>query len=65
MQTPCVSVCIMNPVTGTCEGCRRTVAEIAAWASLSDRERARIMAELPGRPVPGRAVAGAAPAGGG
>ena len=33
-------------------GCRRTVEEIAAWASLSDGQRARIMAELAQRRLP-------------
>lgn len=49
MQTPCVSVCIMNSATGLCEGCLRSIAEIAAWARMSDCERSRIMAELPAR----------------
>jgi uncharacterized protein len=29
----------MNERTGWCEGCLRTIAEIAAWASLDDGEK--------------------------
>jgi predicted Fe-S protein YdhL (DUF1289 family) len=46
METPCVDICVMNPETGLCEGCGRTIAEIAGWASLSSAERRRIMDEL-------------------
>jgi predicted Fe-S protein YdhL (DUF1289 family) len=49
IQTPCIKICVVDPQTGLCLGCRRTLSEIAAWTSLGDGERARIMAELPGR----------------
>jgi predicted Fe-S protein YdhL (DUF1289 family) len=49
MLTPCVGICLLDR-DGYCEGCFRTVDEIAAWATLSDAERSRIMREvLPGR----------------
>lgn len=49
METPCVNVCNLNQSTGQCDGCGRTIAEIASWARLSPEERRRIMAELPRR----------------
>ncbi|MEW5963524.1 MAG: DUF1289 domain-containing protein [Pseudomonadota bacterium] len=49
METPCVNICRIAPDSGLCEGCGRTIAEIAAWASLSPEERRQIMAELPAR----------------
>lgn len=49
METPCRQVCVIEPGTGLCAGCWRTLAEIAAWASLSVPERRRIMSELDGR----------------
>jgi predicted Fe-S protein YdhL (DUF1289 family) len=49
MQTPCTKVCTVDPRSGLCIGCGRTLAEIARWASMSDRERADIMAALPAR----------------
>ncbi len=46
MKSPCIKVCQMDPRRGLCLGCRRTLDEIARWASMSDAERDRIMAEL-------------------
>lgn len=51
MDTPCIKVCVIDPGSQLCVGCARTLAEIAAWGSLSDDERARIMTELPDRHV--------------
>jgi predicted Fe-S protein YdhL (DUF1289 family) len=39
----------MDPQRGLCLGCARTLDEIARWAQMSDAERDRVMAELPGR----------------
>jgi predicted Fe-S protein YdhL (DUF1289 family) len=39
----------MEPGSKLCRGCGRTIEEIAAWATLSDGERRRIMAVLPAR----------------
>ena len=44
--SPCISVCRMDAATGLCEGCFRTLDEIAAWAMASDAERRAIWAEL-------------------
>jgi predicted Fe-S protein YdhL (DUF1289 family) len=52
IATPCVKVCAVDGLSGVCLGCRRTLAEIAGWARLSDEERAAIMAALPLRPDP-------------
>lgn len=49
MESPCIKVCIINQDTGLCEGCFRTLREIAQWSALSDDERARIMTTLPDR----------------
>jgi predicted Fe-S protein YdhL (DUF1289 family) len=38
-------------VSGLCEGCKRTIGEIASWSRISDAERRRIMDELPRRTV--------------
>jgi uncharacterized protein len=47
--SPCIQVCTIDPETGQCRGCFRTLDEIARWGSLDDEERRRIMAALPGR----------------
>jgi hypothetical protein len=49
IQSPCTKVCTLDARTGLCLGCGRTVEEIARWSAMSEAERARIMAELPGR----------------
>ncbi|HVZ44016.1 MAG TPA: DUF1289 domain-containing protein [Ramlibacter sp.] len=36
VPSPCMSVCRMNAATGWCEGCLRTLDEIAAWSTLDD-----------------------------
>jgi predicted Fe-S protein YdhL (DUF1289 family) len=43
MDTPCIDVCTIDPATGLCRGCRRTLAEIAAWSAMAPAERRRIM----------------------
>jgi predicted Fe-S protein YdhL (DUF1289 family) len=47
--TPCEKVCAVDPHSGLCLGCGRSLSEIERWAKLSDGERARVMAELPRR----------------
>lgn len=39
----------MNPVTNLCEGCARTLVEIANWGSMSNAQRASVRADLPAR----------------
>lgn len=36
VPSPCLSICRMDAATGWCEGCFRTLEEIAAWGSLDD-----------------------------
>ena len=49
IKTPCVKVCVVDGESGLCLGCYRTLQEVAAWASFSDQDRERVMAELAGR----------------
>ena len=49
IQTPCTKVCALEPISGLCRGCGRTLDEIARWTALNDDQRARVMAELPQR----------------
>jgi predicted Fe-S protein YdhL (DUF1289 family) len=46
IQSPCVKICSIDPASGLCTGCGRTLDEIARWGSLSDAQRATIMQEL-------------------
>jgi len=49
VASPCIEVCTMDARTGWCEGCLRSLDEIAAWGGLDDTGKRRILALLPGR----------------
>lgn len=51
--SPCINVCVIDPLSGLCRGCLRTIDEIAAWGGLSDEARRRVMATLPARATRG------------
>lgn len=44
--TPCVAVCQIDPKTGFCLGCFRTLKEIAQWGRFSENERQALLPEL-------------------
>ncbi len=46
MPSPCISVCRMNAATGLCEGCCRTLDEIARWGRASEEEKRAIWDSL-------------------
>ncbi|WP_244816152.1 DUF1289 domain-containing protein [Caballeronia sp. Lep1P3] len=39
----------MNPQTGFCDGCLRTIDEIAAWAGYDGDEKRAVLARIPSR----------------
>lgn len=47
--SPCINICRMHADTGWCEGCARTIDEIATWGGLDDEARRRVCALLPER----------------
>ena len=49
LPSPCVNVCRMHAPTGWCEGCARTIDEIAAWGSLPEEAKLRVWRALPER----------------
>ena len=49
VNSPCVDLCKMNAVTGLCEGCRRSLDEIASWSAYSPAEKRKVLALLPAR----------------
>ncbi|GGB21960.1 hypothetical protein GCM10011380_09400 [Sphingomonas metalli] len=55
-RSPCVNICEIDPVTGWCRGCTRTIDEIAGWGARPLAEKLAIKAALPAR----RAVMGRA-----
>lgn len=51
-DSPCIRVCSIEPETGLCSGCARTLPEIAVWSRLTASERQAIMSTLPARRPP-------------
>jgi predicted Fe-S protein YdhL (DUF1289 family) len=49
IASPCVGVCSLDAETGWCEGCLRTIDEIAAWGALDERARREVWKGLPAR----------------
>jgi uncharacterized protein len=49
VPSPCTNVCKMDAATGYCAGCFRTLDEIAAWSTLDDAGKRRVLAALPAR----------------
>jgi predicted Fe-S protein YdhL (DUF1289 family) len=49
VASPCINVCKMNPESALCEGCYRTLDEIASWAAFSDEQKRAVLAKLPSR----------------
>jgi uncharacterized protein len=42
VPSPCMSVCRMNMDTELCEGCLRTLDEIAAWGRMDDATKREV-----------------------
>ena len=40
--SPCIGICSLD-ASGHCEGCHRSVAEIARWSQMGDDERLHLM----------------------
>lgn len=49
IETPCITVCMIDPRTSLCHGCGRTLPEIARWHRIDSAERLAIMELLPAR----------------
>lgn len=47
--SPCVGVCVINPQTQLCEGCFRTLDEIASWWDYAPEQKHAVLAELDDR----------------
>ena len=43
VASPCINICRMNGQTGLCEGCFRSLDEIASWSRHGDSEKRRIL----------------------
>lgn len=57
VSSPCINVCRMDPRTGYCEGCLRTIDEITVWSAASDGLRRTILEAVARRRSEARAQA--------
>ncbi len=46
VSSPCTKICIVDPTTGWCRGCLRTLDEIARWPHADDAERRAILGHV-------------------
>jgi hypothetical protein len=49
VTSPCIGICAVDDETGRCDGCARTLDEIAGWTAMGPERREQVMGELPGR----------------
>jgi predicted Fe-S protein YdhL (DUF1289 family) len=49
VASPCISVCRMDLRTQLCEGCARTIDEIANWSRYSDADKQAVWQRIAAR----------------
>ena len=47
VDSPCKNICVVHRISGLCIGCYRTAEEIELWNSYSEKERNKLIGELP------------------
>ena len=52
VASPCVDICRIDAASGWCEGCYRTIDEIAAWSRLDDAGKRAVWLQLDQRRKP-------------
>lgn len=56
VESPCVKLCVVEPASGLCLGCYRSIAEISDWAAMGAEARSAVMAALPARAAAAKPV---------
>jgi len=46
IESPCNRICTLDPASGRCLGCGRSLDEITRWTRMSEAERAQVIAKL-------------------
>ena len=49
--SPCTDLCAIDPETGLCGGCGRTLDEISEWGWMSAEEKLAILRRIGKEPV--------------
>ena len=56
LPSPCISVCRVAASSGLCEGCLRTLDEVAAWSRLDDEGKRAVWARIEQRALQAEAT---------
>ena len=59
LPSPCISICRMNSESGFCEGCLRTIEEIAGWSGMTDADKRSVWRAIELRAAAGFSIAAA------
>jgi predicted Fe-S protein YdhL (DUF1289 family) len=51
IKSPCIGVCAMDDLSGMCQGCYRTIAEIKAWWDMDQGAQKTLLDELEQRQI--------------
>ncbi len=46
IQSPCIDICKLDDQTGLCEGCLRTMDEIANWLVFNTAEKQLVLKRI-------------------
>ena len=46
VASPCIAICNINHDSGLCEGCFRTLDEIAAWSQLDNAAKREVWSRI-------------------
>ena len=49
ISTPCINICVIDPLSGLCVGCGRSIEEITRWGEMDETQRLVTMAGLADR----------------
>jgi len=52
VPSPCVQICTLDPATGLCRGCLRSIQEITDWVEMSAEEKRATLARIELRRAP-------------
>ncbi|MBK8183884.1 MAG: DUF1289 domain-containing protein [Candidatus Competibacteraceae bacterium] len=47
--SPCIGICVINPQTQLCDGCLRTLDEIASWWDYNPAQKQAVLGKLESR----------------
>lgn len=49
VPSPCINLCEMDPASGFCRGCMRTLEEIVAWGQGSEQYKRAVWEQIRAR----------------